>query len=259
MKIVVCKDSKSLGINAANLAADTINACISDKGSARIVLSTGASQLPMFDALIAKDIDWTKVEMYHLDEYVGLPETHIASFRKYLKERFIAKANLKSYHLVDGTAEGIAEITASLRAAPIDLGLIGIGENAHIAFNDPPADFDSTDAYIVVNLSDTCKKQQVGEGWFATAEDVPKQAVSMTVYQILQCSKIISCVPYAVKADAINKTLTCKGASNMIPATALKGHSDYTLFVDADSFALVDADSIVPADGCDCVLEILDK
>jgi len=259
MKIVICKDSKSLGIGAANLAADTINSCIDEKGSARIVLSTGASQLPMFDSLIEKNIDWSKVEMYHLDEYVGISETHIASFRKYLKERFIAKVNLKSYHLVDGTSEGIADVTNSLRAAPIDLGLIGIGENAHIAFNDPPADFDSTDAYIMVNLSDTCKKQQVGEGWFASADDVPKQAVSMTVYQILQCQKIISCVPYAVKADAIQKMLTCKAQSDLIPATALKGHADYTLFVDEDSFSLVNEAEIVPAPCADCVLEKLDE
>lgn len=243
MKIVVSKNSQSLGCAAAEYAAEIINSCISEKGSARIVLSTGASQLSAIDELIKKDIDWSKVEMFHLDEYVNLPETHIASFRKYLRERFIEKVNLKAYHLVDGTDSGIAELTEKIRSAPVDLGLIGIGENSHIAFNDPPADFDTKEAYIIVNLNDTCKKQQVGEGWFNSVDDVPKQAVSMTVYQILQCEKIISCVPYKVKADAVQKTLY-SSLTNEIPATALKSHKDWTLYVDEDSFSLVDEDKI---------------
>ena len=185
MKIIISKDAKALGANAADFVAAEINKAIAEKGNARIVLSTGASQLTTIEELITRDVDWSKVEMFHLDEYVDLPETHIASFRKYLKERFINKINLKAAHLVDGTPEGIAALTAELRSAPIDIGLIGIGENAHIAFNDPPADFDTKEAYIVVNLNDTCKNQQVGEGWFATIDDVPKQSVSMTVYQIL--------------------------------------------------------------------------
>lgn len=250
MKIIVSKDAKSLGCNAADYVAEQINEAIAEKGCARIVLSTGASQLTTIEALIEKDVDWSKVEMFHLDEYVDLPETHIASFRKYLKERFISKINLKAAHLVDGTKEGIAALTAELRSAPIDVGLIGIGENAHIAFNDPPADFDTKEAYIVVNLNDTCKKQQVGEGWFATVDDVPKQAVSMTVYQILQCKKIVSIVPYAVKADAVQKTLY-NDETNTIPATIMKGHDDFALFVDEESFSKVDESKIRPADGKD--------
>ena len=186
--------------------------------------------------------------MFHLDEYVDLPETHIASFRKYLKERFIQKINLKAYHLVDGTEECIAELTKELRSAPIDVGLIGIGENAHIAFNDPPADFDTKEAYIIVNLNDTCKKQQVREGWFATVDDVPKQAVSMTVYQILQCEQIVSCVPYEVKSFAVQMTLE-NDATNIYPATVMKGHDNFALFVDEDSFSKVDEKKIRPAEG----------
>ncbi|MBR5447412.1 MAG: 6-phosphogluconolactonase, partial [Clostridia bacterium] len=197
---------------------------------------------------------WSKVTMFHLDEYVNLPETHIASFRKYLKERFIQKINLKAAHLVDGTPEGIAALTAELRSAPIDVGLIGIGENAHIAFNDPPADFDTKEAYIVVNLNDTCKMQQVGEGWFATIDDVPKQAVSMTVYQILQCEQIVSCVPYAVKANAVRDTLE-NDKTNLIPATIMKGHKNFALFVDEDSFSKVDESKIRPAEGVDYTVE----
>ncbi|MBE6541803.1 MAG: glucosamine-6-phosphate deaminase [Ruminococcaceae bacterium] len=253
MQIIVSKDSKALGINAAKAVAAMINEAIAEKGEARIVLSTGASQLTTLEPLIEMDVDWSKVVMFHLDEYVDLPETHIASFRKYLKERFIQKIPLKAAYLVDGTREGIAALTENLRSAPIDVGLIGIGENAHIAFNDPPADFDTKEAYIVVDLNETCKKQQVGEGWFATIDDVPKQAVSMTVYQILQCKKIVSCVPYAVKADAVQKTLE-NDKTNLIPATIMKGHADFTLFVDEDSFSKVDESKILPAPGCDYTL-----
>lgn len=248
MKIVVSKDAKALGANAADYIATLINEAIAKKGEARIILSTGASQLTTIEPLIERDIDWSKVTMFHLDEYVDLPETHVASFRKYLKERFISKINLKAAYLVDGTPECIEGLTAELRRAPIDVGLIGIGENAHIAFNDPPADFDTEEAYIVVNLNDTCKMQQVGEGWFATIDDVPKQAVSMTVYQILKCEKIVSCVPYAVKADAVQKTLE-NDKTNLIPATIMKGHDDFALFVDEDSFSKVDESKIRPAEG----------
>jgi len=248
MKIIVSKDAEALGMNSAEYTAKAINEAIADHGEARIVLSTGASQFPMFKNIINLDVDWSKVTMFHLDEYVGLPETHIASFRKYLKERFVSKVNLKAAHFVDGTPEGIAALTKELRSAPIDIGLIGIGENAHIAFNDPPADFDTKDAYIIVNLNDTCKKQQVGEGWFPTIDDVPKQAVSMTVYQILQCKKIISIVPHAVKANAVKLTMENE-VSNKIPATIMKGHDDFTLFVDENSYATADESKFVSVGG----------
>ena len=172
--------------------------------------------------------------MFHLDEYVGLPETHIASFRKYLKERFISKVNLKAYNLVDGNPESIPPPSAKLRERDVDLGIVGIGENGHIAFNDPPADFETTEAYIVVNLNETCKKQQVGEGWFATVDDVPEQAISMTPYQIMKCKKIITCAPHAVKAEAIRATLY-DAVSNTVPATLLRTHPDWSLYVDKNS------------------------
>jgi len=238
MKIIVNPTSKSLGKESAQQVAQVIKDAIADHGSARIVLSTGASQLPMFDEIVKMDLPWDKVEMFHLDEYVDLPITHGASFRKYLTERFINRVHPGKVHLVDGTPEGIAQLTRELRSAPIDLGVIGIGENGHIAFNDPPADFNTREAYIVVNLNDTCKRQQVGEGWFATVDDVPKQAVSMTVWQIMQCKTIISIVPYAVKANAVANTLA-QEANNLVPATVMKGHKDFTLYVDADSYAKV--------------------
>lgn len=242
MKVEVLKNSAELGMEASVFCAGILNKAIAEKGKARVVLSTGASQFDTISALINQDIDWSKVEMFHLDEYVNLPETHPASFRKYLKERFVSKVNLKKTYFVNGEGDikkNIEELTEELRKEPIDLGLIGIGENAHIAFNDPPADFDTREAYIVVNLDDNCKKQQVGEGWFPTLDDVPKQAISMTVYQIMQCKVIVSCVPYKVKANAIKLTLE-NDLTNKIPATMLKKHNNMMLYIDEDSASLVD-------------------
>lgn len=244
MKVVICKTPESLGAAAAVDTAARLRKIVSEQGYARLLVSTGASQLTTLEALIGEDVPWDKIEMFHLDEYVDLPETHKASFRKYLKERFVSKVPMKKAWYVDGTPENIALLTEEIRRVPIDLGLIGIGENAHIAFNDPPANFETREAYHIVNLNDTCKKQQVGEGWFATTDDVPKQAVSMTAYQIMQCKTIISCVPFAVKAPAVRDTLEGAEVTNLVPATLLKKHADFTLYADADSAALTDVEKI---------------
>jgi len=241
MNMKIFENPVELGKAAAAYCAEIINEVIDRQGKARIVLSTGASQFETIKALIESTIDWSKVEMFHLDEYIGLPESHPASFRKYLKERFLSKINIKQAYMVDGEDDPqkvIASLTAEIRKEPIDLGVIGIGENAHIAFNDPPADFETHDAYICVTLDDVCKQQQVGEGWFATIDDVPKQAISMTVYQIMQCRKIVSCVPHSVKAKAIRDTLNNE-PTNRIPATKLKEHPDWTLFLDKESASLI--------------------
>jgi len=239
MEIRICKNSEELGKSAAKHVAQVLKECIAEKGSARIVLSTGASQFDTIKALVKEPgIKWECVEMFHLDEYVDLPVTHGASFRKYLQERFVDQVGtLKAVHFVDGTKECITTLTEEIRKLPIDIGLIGIGENGHIAFNDPPADFDTKEAYIIVNLDERCKKQQMGEGWFPTIEDVPKQAVSMTTYQIMQCERIVSCVPYAVKADAVENTIKSEATTNMVPATLLKEHKDFILYLDEDSAA----------------------
>ena len=241
MEIRITADRYALGKSAARHIAAVLREVIAEKGHARIVLSTGASQFDTLEALTQEEgIAWDCVEMFHLDEYIGLPVTHPASFRKYLQERFVDRvAPLAAVHFVDGTQENIAELTAELRRAPIDIGLIGIGENGHIAFNDPPADFDTKEAYIVVNLNETCKQQQLGEGWFASMDEVPKQAVSMTAYQIMQCERIVSCVPYAVKADAVEKTLRAETVTNLVPATLLKTHPDFILYLDQDSASRV--------------------
>lgn len=241
MRIVVSKTAEELGRKAASDAAKAINQAIDEKGSARILLSTGASQFTTIEALLEEDIAWSKVEMFHLDEYVGLDETHKASFRKYLKERFTSLIDIKKAHFVNGEGDinkNISMLTEAIRKEPIDVALIGIGENAHIAFNDPPANFDTKDAYIVVELDDTCKMQQVGEGWFETIDDVPKKAITMTVHQIMQSKKIISCVPYKQKAKAVKDTIE-NDVTNMIPATMLKKHGDWTLYLDEDSASLL--------------------
>ena len=176
--------------------------------------------------------------MFHLDEYINLAETHKASFRKYLKERFIQVVNPKKAYLVNGEGnveENIATLTEELEKAPIDVALVGIGENAHIAFNDPPADFETDKAYIIVNLDQTCKQQQVNEGWFGSLDEVPAQAISMTVPQILKSRTIVTIVPGIRKSDAIQKTLSAETVTNLVPATILKTHPDWNLFLDGDS------------------------
>ena len=236
MEIRICENSDALGRSAAKFVADELRKIIKKKGYARIALSTGASQFDTLKHLVEEDVDWSAVDMFHLDEYVDLSETHPASFRKYLKERFVEKVGkLRSVNFVDGTKEGIASLTEKITSDAIDIGLIGIGENTHIAFNDPPADFDTEESYIVVNLDEACRRQQLGEGWFPTLDAVPRQAVSMTVSQIMKCKKIVSCVPYAVKAPAVAKTFKTKETTNLVPATKLKEHPDFILYVDMDS------------------------
>ena len=242
MKIHVDSTAEQMGIRAAQETARRIRAAVQANGVCRILLSTGASQFEMLDALTKmEDIPWNQVVMFHLDEYVGMPMTHPASFRKYLKERFIDKVHPGAYFFVNGEGDiqkNIETLTQEIRKAPIDVALVGIGENGHIAFNDPPADFETHDAYIVVNLDERCKKQQLGEGWFATMADVPNQAISMTVYQIMQSKAILSVVPGLRKAQAIQNTLEAPQVTNRIPATKLREHSDWELFLDSDSASL---------------------
>lgn len=241
MEIVISKTSKELGKKAAAFVSSELKKIINEKGFARIVLSTGASQFDTLEALIEEDVEWNKVEMFHLDEYIGLPVTHPASFRKYLNDRFVSRVPLKKAFFVNGEGdveENIKKLSEELKKSPVDIGLIGIGENAHIAFNDPPADFEIEDPYIIVNLNDTCKMQQVGEGWFSSVEEVPRQAISMSVSQIMKCKKIVCCVPDKRKANAI-RLLVQNEVTPMIPATKLKEHPSVTVFLDNDSSSMM--------------------
>lgn len=247
MHMQISQTADELGIAAAAKTAQILNDCIGNQGSARIVLSTGASQFTFFEALKKHEIKWDNVEMFHLDEYVALPESHGASFRKYLRERFLSFAPAAQAHFVNGegnVADNIAALTAEIRKKPVDLALIGIGENSHIAFNDPPADFDTDEAYRVVDLDDACKNQQVREGWFASLGEVPKQAITMTVRQILSSATIISCVPHAVKANAIRDTLR-DGVTNLVPASILKTHPDWWLYLDAASASEIETTDLM--------------
>ncbi len=241
MKLVVCNTKEELGLKSAKQTEELINKAIAEKGFARILLSTGASQFPFFEEFVKLPIDWEKVEMFHLDEYVGISKEHPASFNNYLLNRFIKKVPIKKYHLIDGTVspeKTIEELTALLDETPVDVGLIGIGENAHIAFNDPPADFNDKRAYKVVTLDDRCLMQQVGEGWFKDKDECFKQAISMTCDRIMRCKHIISVVPYKVKAEAIFNTLS-KDLTPEVPATLLKTHADCTVYCDSDSASLL--------------------
>ena len=238
MNINISRISGEMAQRAAACAAQAISRTIAQNGEARILLSTGESQIEAIRYLTEMEVEWDKVVMFHLDEYINLAETHKASFRKYLKERFIQVVNPKKAYLVNGEGnveENIATLTEELEKAPIDVALVGIGENAHIAFNDPPADFETDKAYIIVNLDQTCKQQQVNEGWFGSLDEVPAQAISMTVPQILKSRTIITIVPGIRKSDAIQKTLSAETVTNLVPATILKTHPDWNLFLDGDS------------------------
>lgn len=242
MNVKLLPDSRELGRAAAAYAAGILKERIAEKGKARIVLSTGASQIETLEELIKADVPWDKVEMFHLDEYIHLSDQHPASFRKYLRERFVEKVPLNKVHYVSWEGdlkENIAHLTREIRKEPIDLAFIGIGENAHIAFNDPPADFDTKEAFIIVDLDETCKRQQVREGWFSSVDEVPNRAITMTVHQIMQSDIIISCVPYKVKARAIRDFFE-NDVNPQIPATILKTHPRYTLFLDQDSASETD-------------------
>ena len=238
MKIRVDKDRRSLSEAAASHAADSLRSAVERTGKARLVAATGASQLDFLDALTAiADVPWARVELFHLDEYIGMPPSHPASFRRYLHERLIDKTGITNIHLLDG--EGDPEevrrsVGRTLSREPVDVMFAGIGENTHLAFNDPPADFDTTDPYIIVKLDEACRRQQLGEGWFARLEDVPDTAISISIQQILQAREILVMVPDARKAAAVQKTLEGE-VSPAVPASILRTHAHATLFLDEAS------------------------
>jgi glucosamine-6-phosphate deaminase len=243
MIINISPNASELGNRAAQFAAVKLKEAIRHDGEARMVVSTGSSQFETFQALLKENIEWEKIEVFHLDEYLGLPITHNASFRKYLLDRFISHVKIRKFHSVDveGDYHGrIRELTMEIRKRPVDIGLIGIGVNGHIAFNDPPADFGTREAYIIVNLDEQCRLQQVNEGWFKSVGEVPVQAISMTPWQIMQCKTIVSCVPHNVKAVSVRNTLINR-VTEIVPATILKQHPDFHLYLDNDS-----ASEIIP-------------
>ena len=243
MRIKVFNDKPSLGKVAAEQAEAAIRRAIAERGRARIVAATAASQLEFLDALTSmQGIDWKNVEVFHLDEYVGLPITHPGSFRKMLLEQLVRKTGIQKYHLLDGDAADLAEVThrvgKELTAEPVDIAFLGIGENGHIAFNDPPADFTTEQPYIIVNLDEACRRQQVGETWFKDLSAVPEKAISMSVRQILKSKEILAVVPDRRKAQAVKACLEGEVTPNA-PASILRTHADTTLYLDKNSASLL--------------------
>jgi glucosamine-6-phosphate deaminase len=242
--VKVFEDKLSLSRAAAEQAASALIRAIHDHNGARIIVATGASQLGFLNALSKREnIDWQSVEMFHLDEYLGLPITHPASFRKYLLDHLIHKTGITQFHFLDGNGdprEVILRTGKALSSAPVDIAFVGIGENGHLAFNDPPADFQTEEPYLIVNLDEACRRQQVGEGWFKGLSEVPRQAISMSVRQIMKAREIIIVVPDARKAQAVK--LCFQGEiSPMAPASILRTHSNATVYLDKDSASLLDS------------------
>jgi len=243
MLIRVFDDRVTLGRAAAEQAGNAIRRAISERGEARIIAATAASQLEFLDALTkAPGIDWTKVEAFHLDEYIGLPITHPGSFRKMLMEQLVNKTGIKRYHLLDGDATDPAVVVREkgkqLASAPIDIAFLGIGENGHIAFNDPPADFETEQPYIIVKLDEACRQQQVGEAWFANLSQVPTEAISMSARQILKAKEILAVVPDVRKAAAVKACFEGE-ISPMAPASILRRHPNATVYLDTNSASLL--------------------
>ena len=243
MQTRVFPDKAALGEAAAAEAAAALRDTIARQGRACIVAATGASQFEFLEALVrAPDVDWRRTVFFHLDEYVGLPASHPASFRRYLKERIVDRVHPGAFHFIEGDrpdpeaeARRVGEL---IRGCEIDLAFVGIGENGHLAFNDPPANFATEEPYIVVRLDEACRRQQLGEGWFPSLEDVPARAISMSIRQIMKARRILCVVPDARKAPAVRDTLT-REVSPWRPASALQRHPATTVYLDVHSAALL--------------------
>ena len=237
MEIIISESKQELGKRAAEKGAELIRKAIQKNGKANIIVATGASQFEMLGELVKEDIDWSVVTGFHLDEYIGIDVSHPASFRKYLKERFVDLVPIKEFNYVNGSIDAEAEcnrLGEIISRHPIDVAFVGIGENGHLAFNDPPADFETEEPYLVVNLDEACRRQQLGEGWFPTFDDVPKQAISMSIKQIMKSEHIICSVPDKRKAEAVKNTVKSK-VSPMVPASVMQLHKSTWLYIDKNS------------------------
>jgi glucosamine-6-phosphate deaminase len=244
VKVEIFENKRQLGETAARDAAALINEAIASRGIAYVIAATGMSQFEFLDALILHDIDWERVEFFHLDEYVGLSETQPASFRRYLTERIINRVHPKTFHLIDGeSADPQAEcrrVGELISRHTIDVAFVGIGENGHLAFNDPPADFETEEPYLVVTLDEACRRQQLGEGWFKSLDEVPAQAISMSIQQILKARHVLCIVPDQRKAQAV-KDCVERGVSPLHPASILQQHPGVKLYLDRESSSLLPA------------------
>jgi glucosamine-6-phosphate deaminase len=236
LKVEVYQKESDLGKAAADFTASGLRSAISKNGYANLILATGSSQFAFLEALKDKDLDWKRITVFHLDEYIGISDQHPASFRRYLKERILDIVSPGKVYLINADAGNLEEEMMAyqnlLKKHPVDFACIGIGENGHIAFNDPPvADFNDPLWVKEVELDEACRKQQMGEGWFPTMEDVPARAVTLTVTAIMNCKTISCVVPGERKAQAVYNTLYAD-INESCPATILRNHPDTTLFLD---------------------------
>lgn len=238
MRLVIASDVQKMGQVAAQHAATILRDAISDNRRARLIVATGASQFTVLEHLTTEpDIDWSQVDGFHLDEYVGIDRSHPASFCRYLDERFVQKVPIGSFHFLDGDpnpAATIQRVAPQVTKPRVDVALVGIGENGHLAFNDPPADFETTDPYLIVQLDEACRNQQVGEGWFKSLSEVPTQAISMSIQQIMATRSIICSVPDERKAAAVQQAVEGP-VTPEVPASILQRHPDCLLVVDPDA------------------------
>ncbi len=239
LKVEIFEKKEEMGEKAASFVADNLNQALREKGRANLILGTGASQFPLLEVLLKKDLDWARINLFHLDEYIGLSDIHPASFRKFLRERVAEKVNPKNVYYLNGDADDIdAEIQRYeklLKSNPIDVACIGIGENGHIAFNDPSvADFNDPEYVKVIERDEACRKQQVYEGWYPSMEFVPKNAVTLTVTAIMDCKVLCCTVPDERKSNAVYNTLSGE-IDTSCPASILRKHDSAVLFL--DSFA----------------------
>ena len=247
MNIKVFNDAQELGKAAGSVAAQLIREAISNNGFANIILATGTSQFETLNQLILeKDIDWSKVVMFHLDEYIGLSVTHPASFRKYLQERFLSKVPaLKAAYLINGETDAEAEcerLNNLISKYLIDIAFVGIGENGHLAFNDPPANFETSEPYIIVELDEACRRQQLGEGWFESIKEVPLRAISMSVKHVMKSKNIICSIPGSRKAVAVKNSVE-QPVSPFYPSSILQRHQHCMLYLDKNSSSLLSKNS----------------
>ena len=242
MNVVISGNAKAMGQKAASKGAEAIRQAIAKHGQANIIVATGASQFETLAALVeAEGIDWSMVTGFHLDEYIGLPANHPASFRGYLKKRLVSQVPMVTFHYVDGEADPGAEcarLDTLIASHPIDVAFVGIGENGHLAFNDPPADFETQKPFLVVDLDDACRQQQFGEGWFDSLDAVPAKAISMSIQQIIQSGVMVCSVPDTRKAVAVAAAVEGPVTPDL-PASILQTHADTTLFLDVAAAGLL--------------------
>lgn len=244
MKLVLSENAQELSDKAAEKAGEIIKIALDKKGRSTVMVATGLAHLKFYETLLSQPIDWNKVHFYHLDEYIGISDIHKASFRKYIRDNIENKIGSAKIEYINGENDPQAEILRLNKAAngvEFDLGIVGIGENGHIAFNDPPANFETEQPYIIVTLDETCRLQQVKEGWFESLDEVPPRAITASPRFIMKMKTIVSVVPYLAKAQAIKATLENNEIKNMVPATILKKHKDWSLFVDKESASLLEA------------------